>query len=200
MKKLLVLFLMISTYFISGCSLFSSSAPKKHYYQIYYKPKKTLGRKISGTLRIKPFEVNKVYNRHNIVYRKSVNEMFYYNRKFWASKPSDMITDVLAKHATETQLFSDIILELTKKPDYVLTGRILALDELDSEEKWFARVSIIFELKDYKTDTTIVSHSFERRKEVKIKDAVYVIRAMGEIIEEETEIFFNKIYEKLNFD
>ena len=200
MRKVTFLAFIIMAYFISVCSLFSSKAPKKHYYQIYYKPKNVLGRKISGTLRIKPFEVNKVYDRHNIVYRKSVNEMFYYNRKFWASKPSDMITDVLANHATETQLFSDIILELTKKPDYVLTGRILALDELDSGEKWFARVSIIYELKDYKTNQTIVSHSFERRKEVKIKDAVYVVRAMGEIIEEETEIFFNKIYETLNFD
>lgn len=200
MKNFFMLFLIISTCFMSGCSLFSSKTPKKHHYQIYYKPKKTLGRKISGTLRIKPFEVNKVYNRHNIVYRKSVHEMFYYNRKFWASKPSDMITDVLANHATETQLFSNIILELTKRPDYVLTGRILALDELDSEEKWFARVSLILELKDYKTSRTVVSHSFERRKEVKIKDVVYVVRAMGEIIEEEAEIFFNKIYETLNFD
>ena len=200
MRKATIFMLIMLTFLVSGCSLFSSKAPKKHYYQIYYKPKKTLGRKISGILRVKPFEVNKIYRRHNIVYRKSLNEMFYYNTKFWASKPADMITDVIANHVTETQLFSDIILDLTKRPDYVLTGRILALDEIDSGEKWFARVSLILELKDYKTDRTIVSHSFEKRKEVKIRDVVYVVRAMGEIIEEESEVFFNQIYETLNFD
>ena len=161
---------------------------------------KVLGRKIAGTLRVKTFAVDKVYRRHNIVYRKSLNEMFYYNTKFWASKPADMITDVVANHVIEAELFSDIILELTRRPDYILTGRVLALDEVDSGEKWFARVAIIFELKDYKTDRTLVSYSFERRKEVKNKDVVYVVRAIGEILEEETETFFNKIYETLNFD
>jgi len=55
-------------------------------------------------------------------------------------------------------------------------------------------------LKDYKTDQSIVTHSFEKRKEVKNKETVYVVRAMGEIIEEETDIFFNKVYEALNID
>lgn len=200
MKRSLIFSIILLLLSGSSCSLFSSSSPVKQYYQIYYKPAKTMGKMISGTVRVKPFDVDKIYRRHNIVYRKSLYEMYYYNTQFWASQPSDMITDVIAKHLSESGLFSDIILELERRPDYVLSGRVLALDELQSDEKSYARVSIVFELKDYKTDRSIVAHSFERRKEVKNKETVYVVRAMGEIIEEETDIFFNKVYEALNID
>ncbi|HNW82344.1 MAG TPA: ABC-type transport auxiliary lipoprotein family protein [bacterium] len=200
MKRSLLFLIILLVTATSSCSLFSSSSPAKQYYQIYYNPAKTIGKKISGTVMVKTFDVDKIYRRHNIVYRKSMYEMYYYNTQFWASKPADMITDVFSKHLSESGLFSDVILELERRPDYVLTGRVLALDELQSEEKSYARVSIVFELKDYKTDRSIVTHSFERRKEVKNKETVYVVRAMAEIIEEETDIFFNKIYEALNID
>lgn len=200
MKKLIILSITIALLAGFGCSLFSSAAPVKKYYQIYYKPSKTLGKKISGTVRIKTFEVDKIYRIHNMVIRKSSHEILYYTSRFWASRPADMITDQIANHISEIELFSDVIMQLDRRPDYVLTGRINGLDLLDSEEKWFARVSIVFELRDYKSDRTIISHSFERRKEVPNHDVVYVVRAMGEIIEEEADVFFTKIYEALNID
>jgi ABC-type uncharacterized transport system auxiliary subunit len=200
MKKLIIITILITLFTGAGCSLFSSEAPAKHYYQIYYTPSKTLGKKISGTVRIKTFETDKIYRIHNIVKRKSQNEIQYYTSRFWASRPTDMITDQIAKHITETELFSDVIMQLDRRPDFVLTGRILALDLVDSEEKWFARVSIVFELRDYKSDRTVITHSFDERKEVSSRDVVHVVRTMGEIIEKEADVFFNKIYEAMNID
>jgi len=200
MKRVMIATLMILLLGGFGCSIFSSSAPVKRYYQIYYKPSKMLGKKISGTVRIKPFDSDKIYRIHNMVLRRSSHEILYYTSRFWASRPADMITDQIANHISEIELFSDVIMQLDRRPDYVLTGRIVALDLLDSDELWFARVAIVFELRDYKSDRTIISHSFEERKEVPNKDVVYVVRAMGEIIEHEADIFFNKIYEALNID
>jgi ABC-type uncharacterized transport system auxiliary subunit len=201
MKKylFLIVFIIAASIFPS-CGLFGSKAPVRHYYQIYYKPKPILGRQISGTVRIRTFDVDKIYRRHNLLFRTSPYEIFYYNTHFWASRPADMVTDLILSHVKEVGLFSEVIVQLDKRPDYVLTGRILALDEIDSDDIWFARVSMIFELKDYKTSQNIITHSFDRRKEVVNQKQVYVVRAMGEILEEETEVFFNKIYEKLNID
>jgi len=199
-KYLIVTVFIIAVGILPSCGLFGSKAPVRHYYQVYYKPKPVLGRQISGTVRIRTFDVDKIYRRHNLLFRTSPYEIFYYNTHFWASRPADMITDLISAHVKETGLFSDVIMQLDRRPDYVLSGRILALDEIDSDDIWFARVSIIFELKDYKTERTIITHSFDRRKEVINQKQVYVVRAMGEILEEETEKFFNKIYEKLNID
>jgi len=199
MKKFTLFFLIFVSLFTTSCSLFSSSKQQqKHYYQIYYQPSENSKPPIEATLRIKSFDADKIYKRYNMVYRSSFEEMFYYNTHFWATKPSDMITDIVANHFTKQQVFSDIIIAMEKKPNYVVSGRILALDEIVDGEKSYARVSILFELKDYKTDTAIVAHSFERQLEAKEQKPLYIVRAMAEIIESEIDVFISKIYKTLS--
>ena len=187
----------IALFTISSCSLFSSKAPLKHYYQVYYQPQVGSGQPIKATLRIKTFNADKAYKKYNLVYRTSFEEMFYYNTHFWASRPDDMITDLVANHFAKQRVFSDIIVTMDKKPDYVLSGRILALDEVIEDDKSYARVAIIFELKDYKTAEVVVAHSFDTKLETKGRKPVDVVRAMGEIINSETETFISKIYETI---
>ena len=188
----------VALFTISSCSLFSSKAPLKHYYQVYYQPKENSSQPIKATLRIKTFNADKVYKKYNLVYRTSYEEMFYYNTHFWASRPDDMITDLVANHFSKQQVFSDIIISMDKKPDYVLSGRILAMDEVIEDEKSYARVAINFELKDYKTEEVVVAYSFDKRKEADGKKPVDVVRAMSDIIESEVEVFISKIYETLD--
>ena len=198
MKKFGVLIVCIIALFtISSCSLFSSKAPLKHYYQVYYQPQVGSGQPIKATLRIKTFNADKAYKKYNLVYRTSFEEMFYYNTHFWASRPDDMITDLVANHFAKQRVFSDIIVTMDKKPDYILSGRILALDEVIEDDKSYARVAIIFELKDYKTAEVVVAHSFDTKLETKGRKPVDVVRAMGEIINSETDIFISKIYETI---
>ncbi|MBR4532334.1 membrane integrity-associated transporter subunit PqiC [bacterium] len=198
MKKIGVLTVcFIALFMISSCSLFSSKAPLKHYYQVYYQPKESSQQPIKATLRIKTFNSDKVYKKYNLVYRTSYEEMFYYNTHFWASRPDDMITDLVANHFSKQQVFSDIIITMDKKPDYVLSGRILAMDEVIEGEKSYARVAINFELKDYKTEDIVVAYYFDKKKEAEGKKPVDVVRAMSEIIESEIEVFVSKIYETL---
>lgn len=195
MKKIGVLTVcFIALFMISSCSLFSSKVPLKHYYQVYYQPKESSQQPIKATLRIKTFNSDKVYKKYNLVYRTSYEEMFYYNTHFWASRPDDMITDLVANHFSKQQVFSDIIITMDKKPDYVLSGRILAMDEVIEGEKSYARVAINFELKDYKTEDIVVAYSFDKKKEAEGKKPVDVVRAMSEIIESEIEVFVSKIY------
>ena len=198
MKKIGVLIVgIIALFTVSSCSLFSSKAPLKHYYQVYYQPQVGSGQPIKATLRIKTFNADKAYKKYNLVYRTSFEEMFYYNTHFWASRPDDMITDLVANHFAKQRVFSDIIVTMDKKPDYILSGRILALDEVIEDDKSYARVAIIFELKDYKTAEVVVAHSFDTKLETKGRKPVDVVRAMGEIINSETDIFISKIYETI---
>jgi ABC-type uncharacterized transport system auxiliary subunit len=198
MKKTAILIVcFIALFTLSSCSLFSSKAPLKHYYQVYYQPQVGSEQPIKATLRIKTFNADKAYKKYNLVYRTSYEEMFYYNTHFWASRPDDMITDLVANHFAKQRVFSDIIITMDKKPDYVMSGRILALDEVIEDEKSYARVAIIFELKDYKTTEVVVAHSFDTKLETKGRKPVDVVRAMGEIINSETELFISKIYETI---
>ena len=121
MKKIGVLTVcFIALFMISSCSLFSSKAPLKHYYQVYYQPKESSQQPIKATLRIKTFNSDKVYKKYNLVYRTSYEEMFYYNTHFWASRPDDMITDLVANHFSKQHVFTDIVLTMDKKQKYLL--------------------------------------------------------------------------------
>lgn len=170
---------------------------KKHYYQIYYNPASGTNEPFKATVRVKTFDIDKVYKKYNIVYRTSPYELFYYNTHLWASRPEDMMTDIMLRHLKASNLFEEIIAKLDKEPTYTVTGTITALDQIDATDKWFARAAMTFSLTDYKTGAVLVSHSFESRKEVSADDPVLVVRALGELIEIETNKFLEKITDEL---
>ncbi len=190
MKNLTFLLLMLTL--IPSCAWFSS-AEKKHYYQLHYNPVTKFKKSFDATVRIKPFVPDKIYTKHNIVYRVSPYELFYYNNHFWASRPADMVTEAFRKHMSASGLFREVIVKLEKIPDFVVKGTINALDEIDSEERWFARLSMNLTFIDSSTGEVVVSHTFDRRKEVFVLEPVYVVRALGEIFEEESSVFLKKI-------
>lgn len=183
-------------YLFSACSLFQDTSHKKHYYQIYYNPDDSFPARDS-VVRIKTFYIDQVYKRYNLVYRDSKYEMFYYNYHFWATRPAYIVTDVILRHVKSSGMFKEVLLELEKKPDYVITGRIVALDRINSGERWFARASMEFVIKDFHTDEVLASHYFERRKEVFNRDPVYIVRALSSLIEQETSEFLKKVDEKI---
>ena len=106
----------------AGCSWFSSNNGQKHYYQIFYNPEENLKDTTKKIVRIKTFEIDKVYKRYNLVYRISAHELFYYNTHFWAARPADMLTDLITSHIKKTAIFKEVITKLEKKPDFIITG------------------------------------------------------------------------------
>jgi len=185
----------LAIFLLEGC--FSGNNSKKHYYQVYYRVEPSEVPPINATVRMKTFEIDKIYKRYNLVYRSSPYELFYYNTHLWAAKPDDMLTDVITAHLKRANIFKEIITKLEKMPDYVLTGRIIAIDEINSGDKWFARVSMTFLFNKFSTGETLLSHTFDIRKEVFNKKQSFLVRAMGEIIEKETEKFLSEIYAEL---
>lgn len=185
---LLAVFLIITT----GCSFFSSPE-KKHYYQLYYNVGTQPTEPLDAVVRIKPFDIDKVYKKFNIVYRKSQYELFYYNTHFWATRPEIMITDVISNHVVNKGLFKEVITRLDKKPDYIITGRILSIDEIDSGDRWFARVGLTLSFIDFNTNQVYVEKTFEKRKEVFNKKPSYVVRAMSELLEEGVDEFLTEV-------
>ena len=180
----------LAAFVLSGC--FGSSG-KKHYYRLYYRPNPAHVEQITATARVKTFEIDKVYRRYNLVYRTSPYEIFYYPNHYWASRPEDMVTDLVYNHLKEAGLFSDLIVKLDKTPDYEITGEILELDQFDSGDRWYAHFVAVFTLKEFKTGRILVSHRIDARREVFDPEPVQAVRAIGEMIEKEIEAFIQKI-------
>jgi uncharacterized lipoprotein YmbA len=193
MKGIFFIFILSGLFLFQGCSFFATSYDKKHYYQLYYNPKKQIRSHFKFTVRVKTFEIDKVYRRYNLVYRKSPFELFYYKTHFWAARPEDVVTDTILNHIEKSNIFNDVILRLSKKPDFVITGKVVALDEFDSKDKWYARIAILYLFKDFKSGKVLVSYFCDDRSEVLLKKPVFVVRTMSDLLEKNTNVFLDKV-------
>jgi len=185
MKIYLIAVLSLIALFLNGCF---GKTPVNRYYLLDYVPTPT--RTKSGpalrpvTLRIKDLKVAEAYKRPELIYRKSAHEMQFYNYHQWAVKPEYLITDMVYKHLRAANLFKSISRTLLDfKPDYSLTGQILAIEEYDSQEKWFAHLAISFQLEETKSKRQVWYRTYDLRKVVAQHEPVYVIRELSFLLE-----------------
>jgi ABC-type uncharacterized transport system auxiliary subunit len=185
MRRYSLIFPCITALLLFGCF---GKTPDKRYYLIDYVPTPTrdkAGHALRpASLRIKEFNVAEAYNRPEIVYRKSAHEMQFYNYHRWAVKPEYMITDMVFKHLKTANLFKSISRTLgDSKPDYVLSGEVVAIEEYDNKEKWFAHLAINFYLEDTKAKRQIWQRTYDVRKVVAQHEPVFIIRELSYLLE-----------------
>ena len=173
-----------------GFSLFScGNVPIKKFYMLNYEPEPLKARSFTGpypyTIRVKEFDIEEAYERPQLVYRKSPFQLEYYFFRVWAVKPVRMITDVVHKHLASSGLVSHVIRRFDEgsRPDYELSGYIEAIEEYDSDEVWFAHMSLRFKLTRISDNRMIYMRRFDRRKQVHQHDPEYVIRELSQILD-----------------
>jgi len=168
-----------------GCA----KPPSKQYYTLNYVPP-SMARRVMPTpyncvVRLKEFSIEDAYNRLQIVYRLSPYELRYYNYRFWAVKPTRMVTDLVFKHLNSVELVSGVVRRFDegRKPDYEISGNIEALEEYDSEDLLFAHITMRVNLTRLSDGGNIYSRHFDIRKKVFRREADFVIREMSQIVE-----------------
>ena len=171
--------------FIISCG----KVPVKKFYVINYEPEPLRSRQFQGpypyTIRVKEFSIEEAYSRPQLVYRKSPFELEYYYFRAWAVKPVRMITDAVDKHIASTGIVSHVVRRFDEgaKPDYELSGHIEAIEEYDSEDVWFAHLTIRMRLTRISDGRTVYMRRFDRRKQVFQHDPEYVIRELSQILD-----------------
>lgn len=126
-----------------------ASAPQTHFYRLT--PARVVAgqRVVAGVLAIQTFDSDSVYSSDQIVYRGSPTRVDYYNYHRWISPPAIQLTDYFADALARSGLFRYVQADLTGAADAVLSGRVLAFDELDvSASRWEARAEIELNLED----------------------------------------------------
>lgn len=159
----------------------------KQYYMLNYQLEELAERLYEEpypfTVRLRPFDVEKVYAKSNIVYRKSPYELEYYSAHHWAVRPTDMLTDLIYTHLEAIALVDAAVRRLDERgnPDYELVGTILAIEEYDSEETWFAHLKMSMSLVRLSDEAVVYNRIFDQRKIVEIHDPLYVVRTLSEL-------------------
>jgi ABC-type uncharacterized transport system auxiliary subunit len=181
-------FVAILACMLCGQCLFGD-VPVKQYYVLNYVPAPLTDRLHAApypfTLRIKELDIEDAYSRPAIVYRQSPFELRYYFYRLWAVKPSRMITDLIFKHIASINLTNNVVRRFDEgvKPDYELSGLIEAIEEYDSDQLWFAHISIRFKLARVLDGAIVYSRIFDNRKRVFTYSPDNVVREMSSVVE-----------------
>ncbi|MBN1155194.1 membrane integrity-associated transporter subunit PqiC [candidate division KSB1 bacterium] len=185
--KLNIALLIIITSLIVNCS----SVPEIHYYLLDYQLNDTDSYqqpKFDKILGVQKFDIAPLYDQDKIVYRESVYEGKFYNYHRWIAPLDEMITEKTIEHITASDLFQNVIrFPADVKVDYILAGKILAFEEWDQDQQWFAHIRLMLELIESNDRTTLWKDIIDIKNPVPRKQPLDLVKAMNEGFKESIE-------------
>jgi ABC-type uncharacterized transport system auxiliary subunit len=166
---------------LAGCG--SQRVPPTTYYKLNMPPAPSPTAPPASTaisLRIEPLRSSSLVRQDRIVYRPSPEEVGFYEYHRWAEPPNNALTQALADQLTKRRVFRSVsISDNGKKADYVLTGSIDRLQEVDYGGSVKAQVTISAALEDSQGQT-IWSGAASSESAVAKRDVQGVVVAMGQ--------------------
>lgn len=134
-------------------------------------------------VQIERFAIAKFYERDQIIFRLSPEEIRDDRYNLWAVRPSEMITDAVADYLRTANLFTDFRPDfLDAAPEFTLTGTIDAIERFDSGDRWWARLDASLQLVDGE-GRIFWQHRFDPNEvEVFEPDMAFTVQGMNQIL------------------
>ena len=173
----------------------------KRYFQLGSPSPETVPR--DGVLRllVEPVKTNHLYDDFRIVYRLSPYQVNYYSYDFWIGKPAELVQHFLVDYFRRCGHFERADDELLRQdPDLVLRSELRVFEEIDEKSSWYARLSMGFELLDYRSGAVVLKYEFDRRRSLPERDVRHLPGAISKMLEQELNRFLQRIREKSETD
>ena len=170
----------------------------KNYYIISYTPVSAIPavskRPYPFSIQIGRFEVQRIFNRQNILYRFSSHQIQYYEFNHWAVRPDYMLTDMVFKHLEASKLANRVGIDFFEtRPDYRIEGIVEALEKLDAGDMFFAHLAMSFKMLRIDDGIQVWEYSFDQRKQVFQEDMVYTVRGLSSILQAHMDVVVSQL-------
>lgn len=182
--------------FILSCSM--GQIQVKNYYIISYNPSSTVPvvskRPYPYSVQIGRFEVQRIFNRQNILYRFSPHQIQYYEFHHWAVRPDYMITDMVFRHIEASGLTNRVGIDFFEtRPYFRIEGMVEALEKLDAGDLFFAHLAMTFKMLRVDDGTQVWEYSFDQRKQIYQEEMVYTVRGLSSILQAQMNVIVSQL-------
>jgi ABC-type uncharacterized transport system auxiliary subunit len=131
------------------------SVPRTNYYTLRVPPPPAAhDPKTPAIVGVERFRAADVLRDDRIVYYASPTELNFYQYHRWSEDPATMLTEVTARRLEQSGAFTAVRLLPTREPvDYLLRGRLMDFEEVDSAAGVKARVGLemmLIRVRDHK--------------------------------------------------
>jgi ABC-type uncharacterized transport system auxiliary subunit len=165
---------------VSSCG---GAPPATRYYTLASRGERGPASKPGAPLAVVALAVDSAYDTDRIVYRLSPYRLDYYNYHRWSAHPGRLVADYLRRAYARTGLFREVVAEPSWADALVLSGRIIAIEEIDeSPERCQAHVFLQLSLRDLRGGTTVWSAGYERTQALSARNPEGLARALSEIL------------------
>ncbi len=135
---------------------------------------------LNFVLGVEKFSAEKLYEDDRIIYRDSPFEVKYYHYRRWAAAPRALVTDEILKQLRASSCCREVVSFPSSGPvDYILTGRVLAFEEWDRDEKWYGRVALLLQLHEPATRRLLWSDVLQAETPASKKIPATVVEAIS---------------------
>lgn len=136
-------------------------------------------------LAVENFSAGPAYDGARMAYKEDPYRLDYYHFHRWAASPGLIVADVLRDTYRMSEAFESVTSGYAARADVVLTGRVLALEEIDvNENKWVGHVSVDLRLRNAATGQMIWSKTVRKRRKLKEQSPPGLAQAISRLLTE----------------
>jgi len=136
------------------------------------------------TVAVRRFDTPSYLRQGRIVYRKAPNEVGFYEYHRWAADPAATVTAAVIASLRSSRLFSFVRPYTSlERPDYVMSGRLERLEEIDYNGGVRVQAKLSAELVDLKTGAATWTGDAEETLSVETRDVGSVVVQMSHAVE-----------------
>lgn len=137
------------------------------------------------TIAVEDFSAGAAYDEQRIVYRAENYRIDYYHFHRWGAPPGMIVGETLRDVYRKSGAFESVVGAYTTRADVVLSGRVLALEEVDvNKKKWVGHVALDLRLRDAATGELLWTEIVEKRKPLAEQSPKGLARAVSEALTE----------------
>jgi ABC-type uncharacterized transport system auxiliary subunit len=185
MKRTLttIVFCLAALVILTGCA---GKVRYPNYYTLNLPapPDPPTGDNAHAILAIREFRAPTYLRQGAIVYKTSPEQIGFYAYDRWATDPRDFVTNAVIERLRASGVFARVqSYDGSRDVNYVLSGRLEQLEELDYQGSVKVQVAISAEMTSIATGATVWSNSVSEIGDVNLRDVPAVVSEMNRTME-----------------
>lgn len=162
-----------------------------HYYALEIPPpapRLENGMRFPGVVAVRRFDAPAYLRRGGIVYRRTPEEIGFYDYHRWAENPADAVTSAVIDALCSARLFAAVkSYDGQDRHDYVISGRLKRLDEIDYGGCVRVDVKISAELTSLRESATLWTGEADASLGIESHDVNGVVTAMSRALQKSVD-------------
>jgi ABC-type uncharacterized transport system auxiliary subunit len=143
-------------------------------------PPAATGKPLPFSLGVEQFQAMDALADQRILRYETPIQVKYYEQDRWISEPAQLFTELTFRYLARAQRVKRVrMLPWAQRADYVVQGRVLNFEEVDSDRKRLARVALMLTLARYPTREVLWTNTFRDEEPVKGEGARALVEALS---------------------